>query len=424
MADDLTTARVQIIPKLIPIFSVPYGDADVRLLKGGRGSGKTKTCAKMACVQAVMFGVMGMSGAILCGREFMNSLDDSTLAEIKDAISSEPDLLAPWFDVGEKYVRTKGLPGRVDFVFVGLRHNIDSLKSKANILLTWIDEAENVSEAAYRKLMPTIARFGGEVWLSYNPESPESATHLRFVKNPTDRTLICTVNWNDNPWHNDRMERERLNDLRDRPDLYHHIWEGEFLTMTEAQVFAGKYRSDAMEPPPNATPYFGLDFGFSTDPASCVRVYKIGRVLLWRKEFYSRGVLINHLGGKIRDGVGDDVARYDVIADSARPDDIAYLAQPLNVSGGSFQLPRIKGAVKGKGSVEAGVEFIKSHQNVIHTDCPNVLREFKLYSYKVDKQSDQVLPVLVDSQNHAIDSGRYALEPVLRNNKFNWSAVG
>lgn len=420
----MTTAKIKIIPKLIPVFSVPYGDADVRVLKGGRGSGKTKTCAKMCCVQAIMFAVAGTSGAILCGREFMNSLDDSTLAEIKDAIASEPDLLQPWFDVGEKYVRTKGLPGRVDFVFVGLRHNIDSLKSKANILLTWIDEAENVSEAAYRKLIPTIARFGGEVWLSYNPESPESATHLRFVKSPSDRTIVVNVNWNDNPWHNERMERERLRDLQDRPDLYHHIWEGEFLTMTEAQVFAGKYKCEAVEPPEGAVPYFGVDFGFSSDPASCVRIYKIGQVLLWRREFYSKGVLINHLGGQIRDGVGEDIAKYDVRADSARPDDIAYLAQPLNVSGGSFQLPRIKGAQKGKGSVETGVEFIKSHQNIIHTDCPNVLREFKLYSYKVDKQSDQVLPVLVDANNHAIDAGRYALEPIMRNARFDWSAVG
>lgn len=354
----------------------------------------------------------------------MNSLDDSTLAEIKWAIESEPELLKPWFEIGEKYVRTKGLPGRVDFAFVGLRHNLDSLKSKAEVLATWIDEAESVSEVAYRKLMPTIARFTGELLLSYNPEDPESPTHKRFVKIPSYRTVVVTVNYNDNPWHGARMERERLADLRDRPDLYHHIWEGEFLTMTEAQVFAGKYRSEAVEPPPNATPYFGLDFGFSTDPASCVRIYKVGNVLIWRKEFYSRGILINHLGGKVRDGVGEDVAKYDVRADSARPDDIAYLAQPVNVSGGTFQLPRIKGADKGKGSVEAGVEFIKSHQNVIHPDCPNTLREFKLYSYKVDKQSDQVLPILVDANNHAIDAGRYALEPVLRNARFNWSAVG
>lgn len=418
----MTTANVQIIPRLIPMFTVPFGAVDFRVAHGGRGSGKTMSFAKMVVIQAYVFASTGVSGGILCAREFMNSLEDSTLAEIKAAIASE-DWLAPWFDVGEKYVRTRNLPGRVDFIFAGLRHNLDSLKSKARILLTWVDEAENVSEVAWRKLLPTVMRFAGEVWLTYNPEDPESATHKRFRANPSPRILIEQVNWDDNPWFPEALERERIDDQRFRPDTYEHIWNGEFLTLTEAQVFAGKYRIEAMEPPPNATPYFGLDFGFSSDPFAAVRIYKIGRTLLWRREAYSRGVLIHKLGGEIRAGVGDDVARYDVIADSSRPDDIGYLQQPIHVSGGSFQLPRVKGSVKGKGSVEAGVEFIKSHDNVIHPDCKNIAKEFKLYSYKVDRQSGQILPILVDSWNHAIDAGRYALEPVMRNAKFNWGAV-
>ena len=422
----MTTAKIEIIPKLIKMFQVPYGSVDYRVAKGGRGSGKTMSFAKMVCVMALSFAVEGKSGAILCAREFVNSLEDSTLAEIKSAISSEPDILEPWFDVGEKYVRIRhpGLPGRVDFLFAGLRHNLDSLKSKARILLTWVDEAESVSEAAYRKLIPTVMRFGGEIWLTYNPESPESATHLRFIKNESPRILVETVNWNDNPWFPEALNREREDDAKFRPDLYEHVWNGEFLTMTDAQVFAGKFRQEEMEPPPGSTPYFGLDFGFSTDPAAAVRIYKIGRVLLWRREFYKRGILKHQLGGEVRNGLGDDVNKYDIIADSSRPDDIAYLRQPLNASGGSFQFPRIKGAKKGKGSVEAGVEFIKSHENVIHPDCPNVFKEFKMYSYKVDRQSGQVLPVLVDDWNHAIDAGRYALEPIMRNAKFNWAAMG
>lgn len=420
----MTEAKIQIIPKLIPVFSVPYGDADARVLKGGRGSGKTRTCAKMCAVQAIMFAVSGVSGGILCAREFMNSLADSTLAEIKDAIASEPDLLQPWFDVGENYVRTKGLPGRVDFIFVGLRHNIDSLKSKANILLTWIDEAENVSEAAYRKLIPTVARFGGEIWLSYNPESPESATHLRFVKNPTDRTIVCTVNWNDNPWHNERMERERLNDLENRPDLYHHIWEGEFLTLTEAQVFAGRYMVEAFEPDPSWAPYYGLDFGFAKSKLACVEIYKSGQTLYWRREAVKADIDMHLQGGFIRDHMGEKIARHDVIADNARPENISYLQKPINQTGGSFQLPRIKPAKKGKGSVEDGIDFIKSHRNIIHPDCPEIHREFKLYSYKVDRQSGQVLPVLVKDHDHCIDAARYALEPVMQRRGLNWAAVG
>src|SRR5690606_203230 len=256
--------------------TVPYGTVDYRVAKGGRGSGKTMTFAKMMCVQVMVMAAQGQSGAALCAREFMNSLDDSTLAEVKAAIESEPELLKPWFDVGEKYVRTKGLPGRVDFAFVGLRHNIDSIKSKARVLITWIDEAENVSENAYRKLIPTVMRFGGEIWLTYNPESPESATHMRFVANDSQRILVEDVNWNDNPWFPDALRREMEDDYKYRTDMAGHIWEGDFLTLTEAQVFGGKYRVEEIEPGPNDAPYFGLDFGFSNDPFSAVRIYKMG----------------------------------------------------------------------------------------------------------------------------------------------------
>lgn len=419
----MTTARIEIIPKLIPMFTVPYGSVDYRVVHGGRGSGKTLTMAKMVCLQVVMMAAEGKSGSALCAREFLNSLEDSTLAEIKAAIESEPILLAPWFQVGEKFVRTRNLPGRIDFVFIGLRHNIDSLKSKARVLITWIDEAENVSEIAYRKLIPTVMRFGGEIWVSYNPEDPESPTHQRLRKNESPRILIEQVNWSDNPWFPEALRREMEDDYRFRPETAGHVWEGDFLTLTEAQVFSGKFRMEDVEPPANSTPYFGLDFGFSTDPFAAVRIYKIGRTLLWRREAYKKGVLIHRLGYEVKKGLGDDCVKYDITADSSRPDDIGYLKQPINVSGGSVQLPRVKPSVKGKGSVETGVEFIKSHENIIHPDCPNTFKEFKLYSYKVDKQSGQILPVLVDAHNHAIDAGRYALEQIIRNQRMNWEAV-
>ena len=419
----MSVANVQIIPKLIPMFTVPYGAVDYRIAKGGRGSGKTMTFAKMLCIQVIVMAASGLEGVALCGREFMNSLEDSTLAEIKAAIASEPELLVPWFDVGEKYVRTRSLQGRVDFVFVGLRHNIDSLKSKARVLITWIDEAENVSEMAYRKLIPTVMRFGGEIWLTYNPESPESATHTRFAAYPSDRILIETVNFNDNPWFPPALERERLDDLANRPDIYHHVWEGEFLTLTEAQVFAGKYKVEEFERPERSVPYFGLDFGFSKDPMACIEIHKEGNTLYWRREAVKISLDMHLQGGFIKEKMGERIAKYDVIADSARPENISYLSKPISQTGGSFQLPRIKGAKKGKGSVEDGVDFIKSHNNVIHPECVETHKEFKLYSYKVDRQSGMILPVLVDANNHIIDAGRYGLEPVMKLSKFNWAAV-
>jgi hypothetical protein len=73
----------------------------------------------------------------------MNSLDESSFAEVKARSCPKP-WLADAFEVGEKYIRTRC--GRIEYKFAGLRHNLDSIKSKARILLLWVDEAEPVSE--------------------------------------------------------------------------------------------------------------------------------------------------------------------------------------------------------------------------------------------------------------------------------------
>ena len=104
----MTTLQIELPPKLIPVFS---GEARYRGAYGGRGSGKTRSFAKMAAVYGVMFAQNGQDGVIVCAREFMNSLDDSSMAEVKAAIASEP-WLQENYEVGEKYIRTKDhLPG-------------------------------------------------------------------------------------------------------------------------------------------------------------------------------------------------------------------------------------------------------------------------------------------------------------------------
>jgi phage terminase large subunit len=228
----MTTAKIELPPKLIPIFS---GQADVRGAKGGRGSGKTRSFAKMTAVRGYMWSKAGREGIILCGRQFMNSLDDSSLEEIKAAIRSEPWLEAH-YEIGEKYVRTKD--GRISYKFTGLDRNVDSVKSKSRILLCWVDEAEPVTEDAWMKLIPTLREEDSELWLTWNPERKKSATNLRFG-NPTDpRTKITEINWRDNPWFPKILDRVRLRDFTDRPDQYGHVWEGEFRTVVEGAYYA------------------------------------------------------------------------------------------------------------------------------------------------------------------------------------------
>jgi len=227
---------IELPPKLIPVFQ---GEARYRGAYGGRGSGKTRSFAKMAAVHAVRCAQAGRSGIILCVREFMNSLDESSMAEVKAAILSD-EFLASWFDISEKIIRTKdcGTGARVDFKFAGLNRNVDSVKSKSQILLCWADEAEPIMDLAWQKLVPTVREHESEIWVTWNPERKNSATHERFRQNPPDGAKVVELNWRDNPKFPSVLEAERLNDFTRRPDHYSHIWEGDFVTVVEGAYYA------------------------------------------------------------------------------------------------------------------------------------------------------------------------------------------
>lgn len=229
----MTTARLELPAKLVPVFE---GQADTRGAYGGRGSAKSRTFAKMTAVRAHMWASQGDEGIILCGRQFMNSLEDSSLEEVKAAIR-ETDWLAPHFDIGEKYVRTACR--RITYSFSGLDRNIDSIKSKARIKLAWVDEAEPVTEDAWAKLIPTLREEDSELWVTWNPESKRSATHKRFREARGDPLMrVAEINWRDNPWFPAILERKRLKDLAERPESYDHIWEGGFKTAYEGAYYA------------------------------------------------------------------------------------------------------------------------------------------------------------------------------------------
>jgi phage terminase large subunit len=210
------------------------GEADYRGAYGGRGSAKTRSFAKMTAVSAYRRGHAGESGVIVCGREFMNSLEDSSLSEVKEAIREEP-WLASYFDIGEKYIRT--IDGRIHYDFVGMRHNSISIKSKARILLLWVDEAEEVAETPWSNAVNTVREEGSEIWVTWNPGSKHSATHKRFREDPPALSKIVELNWRDNPAFPASLNRKRLEDKEKRPDTYAHVWEGAFLTAVSGAVY-------------------------------------------------------------------------------------------------------------------------------------------------------------------------------------------
>ncbi|MGK4231241.1 PBSX family phage terminase large subunit [Providencia hangzhouensis] len=394
----MTVARIEIPPKLIPAFE---GNYRYRCSHGGRGSAKTRTFALMTAIRGYMAAKNGQSGVILCAREYMNSLEESSMEEVKQAIRSVP-WLSDFYELGEKYIRTKCRS--VNYVFAGLRHNLDSIKSKARILIAWVDEAESVSEIAWTKLAPTVREDGSEIWVTWNPERDGSATDKRFRKNPPDNAVVVEMNYDDNPWFPSVLEDERLNDqARLDSATYAWIWEGAYLENSDKQVLANKYviqsfPDDLWQQADRLL--FGADFGFAKDPNTLLRQFILNDCLYIEYEAYGVGVELDHMPA-FYDKI-PEARKWPIKADSARPETISYLKrQGFNISA----------AKKWQGSVEDGITHLRGFkQIIIHPRCKETAKEARLYSYKTDRITGEVLPVILDANNHCWDAVRYGLD--------------
>jgi phage terminase large subunit len=286
----MSVAQIKLPAKLVPVFQ---GEADVRGSHGGRGSGKTRSFAKMTAVRAHIWDMAGREGIILCARQFMNSLADSSLEEIKAAIRDEPWLEAH-FEIGETYIRTKS--GRISYSFIGLARNLNSIKSKSRILLAWVEEAEPVTEEAWVKLLPTLREEDSELWITWNPERKKSATNLRFrYANDNDRVKIVELNWRDNPWFPDILNRLRMKDQIERPEQYGHIWEGEYITVAEGAYYAAQInrarasgRMGQLSPDPLMTIWAVWDIGGTGAKADATAIWIVQFVgqAVWLLDYY------------------------------------------------------------------------------------------------------------------------------------------
>jgi phage terminase large subunit len=246
----------------------------------------------MAAVRGYMYGNEGITGIILCARQYMNSLEDSSLEEVKRAIEDEP-FLAEYYDVGEKYIRSRD--DRISFSFAGLDRSIASIKSKGRILLCWVDEAEPVTAEAWSTLIPTLREEGSdwnaELWVTWNPKRKQAAVEERFRRANDPLIKLVEMNWRDNPRFPAKLERERQRDLDQRPDQYEHIWEGAFVTVVEGAYYAKSL---------TAARQAGRIGRVSPDPLMTIRLFfdiggtgaRADAVSIWAAQFIGREIRV------------------------------------------------------------------------------------------------------------------------------------
>lgn len=251
---------------------------------------------------------------------------------------------------------------------------------------------------------PTIRKNKSELWFSWNPENqsdPVDEFFKSLEKNKNDDFILVHSNFADNPFLPYELLKEAQYDKLYNPSTFDHKWLGDYLILSDAQIFTNYEISEYF---PSSSPYHGLDFGFANDETAGIRCYLENNIIYIDKEIYKLNLELDDTANLLIKTI-PNIEKFILRADSARPESISYLKR--------HGLPLIKGVKKRAGSVEDGISFIKNYKVLIHPECINTAREFRLYSYKVDKRSGDILPVPDDKFNHLIDALRYALEPLI-----------
>lgn len=358
--------QVALPKKLIPVF---VGRADVRGAYGGRGSGKTRSFAKMAAARGYMFGRGGQAGIILCARQFMNSLADSSFEEIARAIEEEP-FLSGYYEIGERFIRSKD--GRIDFAFSGLDRNIGSIKSKGRILICWVDEAEPVTDDAWLTLIPTLREEGGdwnaELWVTWNPARKTAAVESRFRHASDPLIKVVSLNWRDNPKFPEKLERERKRDYAERPDQYPHVWEGEYVTALTGAYFA-KHLADAKAQ--------GRIGNVAADPLMTIRLFcdiggtgaKADAFAIWAAQFIGKEIrvldyyeavgqpLATHLNWMRGKGYTPERAQIWLPHDGATHDKVFAVSYESSLRDAGYDVTVVTN--QGKGAAAARIEAVR-----------------------------------------------------------------
>jgi len=365
---------------------------------GGRGSGKSWQVAIF--IYLIM---RKQNYRILCTREFQKNIKDSSKKLIEDAIKRHG--LEHEFDMLRDMTRHKKTGSEI--LYYGLHHNTAEIKSLEGVDICWCEESENTSQESLDLLIPTIRKEKSIIIFTINPDKKENPVYKTFIDSQEYEGLIKRkVNYYNNKYFTNVLKKE-MERCRERdPEKYDWVWEGNCREYSEAQILKGCYSIKDFELPEDTVYLFGADWGFSQDPNTLIRASLDDKTLYIDYAIFKQGVEIDHTPQFFNQIPKSK--QFKIIADNARPELISYMKR---------QGYNIYSAKKGKDSIKEGIEYLRSLDIVIHPRCKELIEEFKLYSYKVDKVTGQILPEIVDKYNHGIDGLRYLSEALRPNQK-------
>lgn len=380
------------------LYDPPLGAVRYRVGYGGRGSAKSWQFARALLIHGVTRPLR-----VLCAREYQSSVKDSVHRLLSDQIHALG--LNDFYRITQTSI--VGSNG-TRFIFKGLKRDISQVKSTEGIDICWIEEAESVSDASWKVIIPTIRQPGSEIWVTFNPAMSTDSTYQRFVVKPPPESvaIVRHVTYLDNPWLPDVLNEEQKYLAMVDPDAHDHVWMGQPWSRSDAQVLVGKWREADFTPDPETWlgPYFGADWGFAMDPTVIVK--------LW---IYDRRLHVEYDPGKPQLD-NDDIARlfrevpgaedYVIRADNSRPETINEIKK---------RGLRVEGAPKWDGSVKDGIAHLRTYEEIIiHPRCARAKQEARLWRYKIDKRTQDILPTLQPGHDHTWDATRYGLAPFIK----------
>ena len=358
---------------------------------GGRGSLKSHTVARVLLIRA-----MSKKGRAGCFREFQNSIGDSSYSLLHNLIV---DYELPNFKVTkDSIINTKT---GYDFIFRGLHNNTQSIKSIEGMTEAWVEEAQTVTESSIDDLTPTVRLPGSQIFYTYNRLKDKDAVHKRLVIEGRPNTLIINANYDvaeKYGWFSDVLRNEMLSDKEHRPEIYKHKWLGQPSNL-KGQIYKNFKRIEKI---PTGAVFIGsgLDFGYTNDPTADIDIWKLNNAYILDEALYSRGMknkeIANHIKSK------SHYSNQIVVGDSSEPKSIAEIRD---------EGVNIIGAVKGKDSVNNGIQLLQGLEIYYTARSHNIEEEVLNYVWRVDKE-EKSLNVPIDAYNHALDAVRYKITDI------------
>jgi phage terminase large subunit len=355
---------------------------------GGRGSGKS-----VAASQTLLEHGLQRKGRMLVVRKVGRTLRLSVFPRLLTELSK-------WNILQKCKVNKQDmaivLPNGTEINCIGA-DDPEKIKSVEDAWFAWIEEADALTEQDFDSIDYVLRSGGDRILLTFNPPpAVPGVPHWikkRFIDNADDSSTVLKTTWRDNPFL-PASYVERLEALKtSNPELYRMWALGEFVGLSGA-IFKNWGIVD--EIPENAEFIgYGLDFGFSVDPAALIASYRYNGEFYHREIIYATDLTNADLIHEMESvGIGYNE---DIIADSAEPKSIEELRRA-----GFFVRP----AVKGPDSVRAGVDFLRGFRHNIEKGSSGLIAEFGTYSWKTGSDGKQK-PQPIDAYNHGIDAIRY-----------------